>query len=312
MNLLDAVSYHHLVLASEGRSAATQRNYLFFQRLFTQYLEAAGIAPELAALSPANVRSAGDWYRARVNRNDPRGGERGVLGLITRLKTFARFLSGRRLSRPGTLARVRPPTVTKHMRELFTTDELQRMWAATRSTKYPLRDEALFLLLLDTGVRIGEASTLTLDRLQLDRGRIIVGAGGKSRRERIVPIGDSSEKDGGRTLRALRVYLDVRPDRGQSEGRVFLTREGAPLLSEGASRAIQRLGDTAGVNNPIAHRLRHTMATTYLTMNPGTATRWACAACWATFLTMCSQIMCTWPPARCPSEWPGPQSLKRW
>jgi hypothetical protein len=36
---------------------------------------------------------------------------------------------------------------------------------------------------VDTGTRIGEACTITLDTLKLDRRHIIVGAEGKGRRE---------------------------------------------------------------------------------------------------------------------------------
>jgi hypothetical protein len=63
VDLRDAVSYHQLVLASEGRSAKTQRQYLIFERVFLHYLEAAGIAPELAALNVTNVREGLAWYR---------------------------------------------------------------------------------------------------------------------------------------------------------------------------------------------------------------------------------------------------------
>ncbi len=54
----------------------------------------------------------------------------------------------------------------------------------------PLRDEVLFLLLLDTGMRIGEACTLMVGHVRLDERVIVVGGDGKGRRERLVPIGN--------------------------------------------------------------------------------------------------------------------------
>jgi integrase len=58
--------------------------------------------------------------------------------------------------------------VPKVLRQPFTQAELVALWGACRLSALPARDEALFLVLLDTGVRIGEAVTLTLDKVQLD------------------------------------------------------------------------------------------------------------------------------------------------
>ncbi len=88
---------------------------------------------------------------------------------------------------------------------------LTRVWRSVGQSANPHCDEALFLLLLDSDMRIGEAVALTTDTLQLDQRRVIVGAKGKARRERAVPIGDAALPGGGRTLRALRTYLAVRP-----------------------------------------------------------------------------------------------------
>ena len=38
MNLRDAVTLHQMVVASEGRTAATQRQYLYFELVFLLYL----------------------------------------------------------------------------------------------------------------------------------------------------------------------------------------------------------------------------------------------------------------------------------
>jgi site-specific recombinase XerC len=78
-------------------------------------------------------------------------------------------------------------------------------------------------------VRIGEATTITLDKLQLDRHQVVIGLEGKGRRERIVPIGDPTKRDGGRAIRALREYLSKRPESERSVHRLFLGQGGYPL-----------------------------------------------------------------------------------
>ncbi len=39
MTLADAVTFHQLTLASEGRKATTQRQYAYFQNVFLRYLD---------------------------------------------------------------------------------------------------------------------------------------------------------------------------------------------------------------------------------------------------------------------------------
>jgi site-specific recombinase XerD len=259
-----------LVLNEEGASAATQRHYLFYWNLLIDGLQALGIACDLAALSTANVRAVLGWYRTdRVNASSARQGAVSVRTLAARAKTFARFLEHEDILTDDPLRKLRPPRVSKVLREPFTQVEVNGMWGAARSTRTAARDEALFLLLLDTGMRIGEAASLTLDRLRLEQRQVIVGRNGKARAERIVPLGDGTKRDGGRTIRALRAYLAIRPAHGNDQDHVFLSHEGLPLEPEGASRAIQRLGVAAGVNNPIPHRLRHSYCTWYLVANPG-------------------------------------------
>jgi hypothetical protein len=55
----------------------------------------------------------------------------------------------------------------------------------------------------------------------------------------------------------------------RSANRLFLGRDGFPLSANAGADIIKRLGQAAGVENCIPHRLRHTFATWYLTSHPG-------------------------------------------
>lgn len=269
MDLRDAVSFHQLVCGSEGRSAATQRQYLLFERTFLRYLDDAGIAPSLDALNPENVRNALAWYQQQPDRRRSRNGEVGAQTFVDILHILARFLEREGVLSDDPLRRLRRVKVSKRLRKPFTQTELLALWQACRQSAIPVRDEALFLLLLDTGMRIGEACTLTLDRVRLDQRLIVVGDEGKGRRERLVPVGDASKRDGGRTVRALWAYLRERPDNPRGANRLFLGRDHYPLESAGGSDVIERLGKIAGVADAGPHRLRHSFATAYLTMFAG-------------------------------------------
>ena len=143
------------------------------------------------------------------------------------------------------------------------------MCQAASASRTPERDEALLLLLLDTGMRIGEAATLVVDKVDLTGHQLMISDQGKGRRERLVPFGNPGQRGGGRTVQALRRYMGVRPGSAFDHGRFFLSHDGYAMKSIGMSRIIQRLGESAGVKDPIPHRLRHTFATWYLVQYPG-------------------------------------------
>lgn len=271
MDLVDLVTYHQLTLQSEGRTKATQRQYLYFHRVFLDWLHDSGIDPQLDALTPANLRQCVLWYQRQPDRRRTRNGEVATRALVDLVKRLGSFGEEEGIYPVNPLARVKRPRVTEHLPEPFTTAELNALWAATQRTQDPARDEALFLLLLDTGMRIGEATTLTLDRLRLDGEdrHVRVGARGKGRRERIAPLGDVSKRDGGRTVRALRRYVAEAKRTSRGGGHVFLARDGYPLTASGGNHLLHRLGEMAGVEDSHPHRTRHCFCTNFLTEHPG-------------------------------------------
>jgi site-specific recombinase XerD len=266
MDLLDCVAYHQLSLHAEGRSPATLRLYLVYQRRFLEFLESRSIPPTLDALNPVNVRNGLEWCRTRP-RNGAQGGQIATQAFVATLKTWARFLETEGIFTESPLTRIKRPKVPKVLRQPFTAQEMMALWSASRQTRLPLRDEALLLLLFETGMRIGEAVTLTLDKVRLNERHIVVGLEGKGRRERLVPIGDSTKRDGGRVIRVLRAYLRERPA-GPTQ-HVFVDRRGFPLSPDAGSDIFKRIGAIAGVVDAIPHRARHSFATWYLTANPG-------------------------------------------
>ncbi|HEX6405223.1 MAG TPA: tyrosine-type recombinase/integrase [Pseudonocardiaceae bacterium] len=133
-----------------------------------------------------------------------------------------------------------------------------------------LRDLAIFLLMLDGGLRPGEVLCLRLDDVSYGRRRVVVrkrddhprGARAKSRRERVVDLHEP------RTLEALNRYvLHERPVEAGSPF-VFLVggcgpRRCDPLSYQAVARGFARRLDRLGIRSPekTPHALRHTHAT---------------------------------------------------
>ena len=161
--------------------------------------------------------------------------------------------------RPGRLPRV-----------LSVEDAAQLVEAPTRRAPAPrqgvtqllaaalaLRDAALLELLYATGMRISEITSLTLDRVDLERRRLRVIGKGSKERELLF---------GGPAQRALGVYLrEARPllaAGGSRPAAIFLNPSGGALSSRGARMAVDRwVRDSGMASRTSPHTLRHSFAT---------------------------------------------------
>jgi integrase/recombinase XerD len=160
----------------------------------------------------------------------------------------------------------RPPTpLTPY---IYTVEELKRLLAATESLQTPLSPllastmRTLLLLLYGTGMRVGEALSLTLADVDLE-DRVLRVRDAKFFKTRLVPIGP----------RLTTVLSDYRSERGRlpllaGEASAFLaTRTGLRLDYKRVSKLFGRLRQAAGIRReatapyqPRIHDLRHSAA----------------------------------------------------
>jgi integrase len=123
-------------------------------------------------------------------------------------------------------------------------DELHRFFAVMTSP----RDRALFALTYHYGLRVDEATALTLEDLDLKNHRI---------RLRRLKNGLGGEKPLWRhTAKLLRAYLRVRRDAGPY---LFTGREG-PLKKRQVQNLFARYAKAAGITRRSVHSLRHSIA----------------------------------------------------
>jgi len=126
------------------------------------------------------------------------------------------------------------------------------------SSRTEARNLTIFMLLIDTGLRIGELMSLKMPDVHISQGYMKVM--GKGRKERIVPIGNSAQK-------ALQRYIlrhRALPSHAGIEN-VFLSAQGTPLTGNSMRLMFSRLGQRSGVQRLHAHLCRHTFATRFLT-----------------------------------------------
>jgi integrase/recombinase XerC len=110
-------------------------------------------------------------------------------------------------------------------------------------------------LLYGSGLRVGEVAGLTVDRVDLDRGRVSVL--GKGSREREVPMSDFA-------VEALRAYLDRgRPHLAPTGAReLFFNRRRKRFSERDIRRSMERYVERLLPGRRVSpHTLRHSFAT---------------------------------------------------
>ena len=123
------------------------------------------------------------------------------------------------------------------------------------------RDQAILLVLVDTGLRAMELCSLRIGQVDLKTGKAEikngVRGGAKGGKGRLVYLGKASR-------RALWRYLADREDGENPDSFVFLARGNRPFNPNSLRQLIQSIADRAAVQNAYPHRFRHTFAITYL------------------------------------------------
>lgn len=119
------------------------------------------------------------------------------------------------------------------------------------------RNYALVTLLLATGIRVGEAASLTLEGVNLPERTLRIF--GKGRRVRLAYLADAG------SLEIQRGYLQLRRKLGLPSACLFPNRFGEPLSPQGISNVLDTLRRKARMERRITpHMLRHTAATLLL------------------------------------------------
>jgi site-specific recombinase XerD len=118
-----------------------------------------------------------------------------------------------------------------------------------------LRDRAVLELLYGSGLRVGEVASLTLDGVDLDRGRVLVR--GKGDKEREVPMSDYA-------VDALDRWLSAgRPTMAGEDGRsMFFNRKGKPFSGRDIRAMVEQYAGRLLPGRRVSpHTLRHSFAT---------------------------------------------------
>ncbi|MCB0359623.1 MAG: tyrosine-type recombinase/integrase [Bdellovibrionales bacterium] len=118
-----------------------------------------------------------------------------------------------------------------------------------------LRDKAIVVLLVDTGMRSSELCALQMRHYNQQTGRIDIIAG-KGDKDRVVYASTVAR-------RYIWRYLAHRKT-ARADDPLFETATGNHMDRRGLLRMIQTLGDRCGIENAYVHKFRHTFAVNFI------------------------------------------------
>lgn len=117
------------------------------------------------------------------------------------------------------------------------------------------RDKLICMLMLDCGLRRGEIVNLKLS--DIDRVSQTMVINGKGNKQRVVPYGDSVNKQ-------LNQYLYLRSNKLCNSDSLFLTVSRESITSNTIKMLFHKLKESSGITRLYPHLLRHTFATNYI------------------------------------------------
>jgi site-specific recombinase XerD len=206
-----------LFLGAKAAEGASPKTIIWYRMILMRAVAAFGADHPIDRLTGPDLRA---WLVELRTTLAPVS----VAGYVRTLKVFGNWLQAEQLAEASGLRALRKPRVHDKLIEPVPDDTLRRLLGLAS-----VRDRAILLLLLDTGLRVSEAAGIRLGDLRPDGSVKVMGKGAK---ERIVPIGTTARG-------AIVRYLGQRGP-GAPDAPLFLGRRGA-LDWRGMQQVLKRL-----------------------------------------------------------------------
>lgn len=272
MRLSQAVDGFLIARTADGYSINTLNIYRHHLKQMEDYLN----DPALESITPQDVQRFFAWLRDGYVPQRSDGNMRPLAPSTLNnawcaIRSFYNWsLAELGVERPD--ANLKQPRFERPQVTPFSLDEIKRLLGAAEYTapatterrrpfrmRRPtaLRDRALVLVLLDTGLRVSECARLRVRDVTLETGQVYVMAHGTGRKtkSRHVYLGKAARK-------AVWRYLAQREH--HPDDPLFVTVEGRPMDRHSIRLVFRRLGKRAEISGVYPHRFRHTFAITYL------------------------------------------------
>lgn len=265
-------------LQAKAAEALSPRTIEGYQHDLEQWLNYAGDNP-ITDVKTQNLRAylaylRTDYTPKRLTGKSQPLSPKTIRNVYVTLSSFFTWLS-REFEMPSPMKPIPAPAFQEAEVEPFTQQEVEALLKAAEYSKEAnthdrcrfvmrrptgLRDRALILVLLDTGLRASELCALNMGDVDEKTGKVIVKhgveGGAKGSKGRFVYLGKAAR-------RALWRYLVTREDARDLTAPLFTARD-RRMRRDTLRQALGGLGEKAQVKRCHPHKFRHTFAITYL------------------------------------------------
>jgi len=245
-----------------GKSFATLSYYTEKLGKFLWYVDTFGLPTTIEDITPMHIRE----FLAYARTTDKERWGSKVWGANKPISptTIKRYYACLRvlfnwsinegLLATSPLATIKPPKDARHVIKALTVEQVSKCLSLLNGRGFlSVRNKAMFLVLVDTAIRLGELTSLTVDSVDLTRQVLVVD--GKT--------GERYVRFGNLTAKSLWKYLAIRNRLNGAQNVLWCDRYGNELTARGIDGVFRALGKRVGIKlHP--HLLRHTGATLFL------------------------------------------------
>ncbi|MFC1893331.1 tyrosine-type recombinase/integrase [Chloroflexota bacterium] len=240
----------------EGKSPNTVTFYKGILDRFTWYLNEYSIyeiTPMAIRSFLGYIQSTEHRWGSHNSRATKKAGQVTIQRYYTGVKVFVNWCVTEGYMDTSPMTTLKKPKAPKKVVKAITPEDTNRLLNALNGKDFnSMRNKALLLLALDTGLRLSEITNLKLSDIRSE----IITIMGKGSKQRIVRIGAKAQK-------AIWRYMILRQQVSNGCESIWITRDGSSLTVDGVHQMIVKLGKRLGIEvSP--HKLRHSFALYYL------------------------------------------------
>lgn len=243
---------------TEGKSPRTVEWYNEVLGLFVDWLTENNLSTGLEEIGEPEVRRFVLHLQQTPGRTGKPLSSHSINNRVRALRAFFSWMARKGFTETNLLRDMRPPKTVGRVIEPLKEAEIKAILDSINvDTALGSRNYALVSLMLDTGLRLSETSSLQEDDVYLEERYVKVL--GKGSKERMVAFGAACQRS------LVDYYMQYRVEPAhQQVVEFFLGIDGYPLSPAGVHSFMLRLGRSAGVPRLHPHLLRHTYATSFL------------------------------------------------
>lgn len=246
MELTDALNKFTDYLGKQDRAPSTITAYSKDIEQLTYFLKEESQLPEISNVETSHLNQYIEILKSDKKNNYTL---KTISRKINSMKTFFKFLYSSRIIKNDPAQAVKHPKYTIALPRVLTKLEYRALRDVARSNQ---RLYTIVELLLQTGIRIGELTRLTIEDLNLENNKKTIHVKKyASNEKRDVEINEPAEL-------ALKSYLQMRPQAKDSINSLFVTKNGNPLLVRNVRTSISRAFEKAGIKDATVNDIRNT------------------------------------------------------